>query len=154
MIRYRWDSLPISLRTAFEELEHMRQQMDKLFENLTEGIMKEPTFSTAAFPLVNLSEDKDNYYVRAELPGVTPEDLDISVTTDSLIISGERKSSEEENANYHRREREAGKFSRAIPLPGQISTEKVEAKCKNGILTVVLPKSEATKTRQITIKSE
>ena len=153
MIGYKWGAWPISFKTAFEELERMRQQMDKLFEDLTEGI-KEPTLSAGVFPPINLSENKDNYYVRAELPGVKAEDLDISVTADSLIISGERKIPEEENVNYHRREREAGKFSRVISLPGQIDPEKVEARCKNGILTVILPKAETAKTRQILIKSE
>ena len=150
----RWSAWPISLRVAFEELERMRQQMDRLFEDLSEGILREPTFSAGVFPLVNVSEDKDNYYVRAELPGVKPEDLDISATVDSLIITGERKISEEENVNFHRREREAGKFSRVISLPGQIDPDKVEAKCKNGILTVILPKAETAKTRQIAIKTE
>ncbi len=150
----RWGTLPFNFRSAFEELERMRQQMDKLFEDLSEGIIREPTISSGVFPLVNLTEDKNNYYIRAELPGIKPEDLDISVTADSIVISGERKIPEEENVNYHRREREAGKFSRVISLPGQIDVEKVEAKCKNGILTIILPKSEATKTRQITVKSE
>jgi len=151
---YRWGALPVSFRTAFEELERMRQQMDKMLEDFTEGMIREPTLSAGVFPLINISEDKDNYYVRAELPGVKAEDLDISVTADSLVITGERKIPEEENVNYHRREREAGKFSRVIALPGQINPEKVEAKCKNGILTVVLPKAETAKTRQVTIKTE
>lgn len=150
----RWSAWPVSFRSAFEELERMRQQIDKLFEDLTEGIIREPTFSAGVFPLVNVSEDKDNYYVRAELPGIKPEDLNISVTEDTLIISGERRIPEEENVNYHRREREAGKFSRAVTLPGQIDPDKVEARCKNGILTVVLPKAETAKTRQIPVKTE
>jgi len=150
----RWTAWPISLRGAFEELDRMRQQMERLFEDLSEDVLREPTFSAGVFPLVNISEDNNNYYVRAELPGVRPEDLDISVTADSVIISGERKIPEEENVSYHRREREAGKFSRVITLPGQIDTEKVEAKCKNGILTIILPKAETAKTKKIAIKSE
>ncbi|MBW2035652.1 MAG: Hsp20/alpha crystallin family protein, partial [Deltaproteobacteria bacterium] len=82
------------------------------------------------------------------------DELDISVTGDSLTISGERKiPSEDENANYHRRERESGKFSRVLSLPGQIDTSKVEASTADGIFTVVLPKSEAAKPKQITIKA-
>ncbi len=150
----RWTAWPISLRGAFEELDRMRQQMERLFEDFSEGILREPSFAAGVFPLVNVSEDNNNYYVRAELPGVRPEDLDISVTADSVIISGERRIPEEENVSYHRREREAGKFSRVITLPGQINTEKVEAKCKNGILTIVLPKAETAKTKKIAIKSE
>ncbi len=143
----RWD-----WRDPFEELERMRRQMDRLFAGLSGRLLSEPT--AGVFPLVNVTESSDNYYVRAELPGVKSGDMDISVTGTSLSISGERKiPPEDDKANYHRREREAGKFSRMINLPGQIDTSKVEARCTDGILTVVLPKSEAAKPKQITIKA-
>jgi len=143
----RWD-----WRDPFEELERMRRQMDRLFEELTGRVLSEPT--AGVFPLVNVTDANDNYYVRAELPGVKAEDMDISVTGTSLSISGERTiPSEDEKVNYHRREREAGKFSRMINLPGQIDAAKVEARCADGVLTVVLPKSEAAKPKQITIKT-
>ena len=139
-------------RSPFEELERMRRDMDRLFQDLTEGIFREPR--AGVFPLVNVTEGGDNYYVRAELPGIKAEDLDISVTGNSLSIAGERRiRAEDEKANYHRREREAGKFSRVISLPAQVDTAKVEASCVDGILTVVLPKSEAAKPKQITVKT-
>ena len=139
-------------RSPFEELERMRRDMDRLFQDLTEGIFREPR--AGVFPLVNVTEGSDNYYVRAELPGIKAEDLDISVTGNSLSIAGERRiRAEDEKANYHRREREAGKFSRVISLPAQVDTAKVEASCVDGILTVVLPKSEAAKPKQITVKT-
>lgn len=143
----RWD-----WRDPFEELERMRRQMDRLFEGLSGRLLGEP--SPGVFPLVNVTESSDNYYVRAELPGVKSSDIDISVTGSSLSISGERKIfSEDEKANYHRREREAGRFSRMVNLPGQIDTSKVEARCADGVLSVVLPKSEAAKPKQITIRT-
>ena len=130
----------------------MRRQMDRLFEGLTGRLLSEPT--AGVFPLVNVTEANENYYVRAELPGVKAEDMDLSVTGTSLSISGERLiAPEDEKANYHRREREAGKFSRMINLPGQIDASRVEARCADGVLTVVLPKSEAAKPKQITIKT-
>ena len=90
----------------------MRQQMDRLFEE-ARAPYKEA--QAGVFPLTNLSEDKENYYVRAELPGVKGDQLDIQVTGKNLAISGERKiAAEEEGARYHRREREAGTFSRMI----------------------------------------
>jgi HSP20 family protein len=139
-------------RSPFDEIERMRRQMDMLAQGLTGSIFREP--AAGVFPLMNVTEDNDNYYVRAELPGIKADELDISVTGDSLTISGERKiPSEDENANYHRRERESGKFSRVLSLPGQIDTSKVEASTSDGILTVVLPKSEAAKPKQITIKA-
>jgi len=138
--------------SPFEELERMRRQMDMLADRLTRGIFREPF--AGVFPLMNVTEDRDNYYVRAELPGIKADELDISVTGDSLSISGERKIvAENENAKYHRKEREAGKFSRIVSLPAQVNTEKVEASCVNGVLTVVLPKAEAARPKQITIKA-
>lgn len=90
--------------------------------------------SAGVFPLLNLTEDKNNYYVRAELTGVKGDELDIQVTGKNLAISGERKfAAEEEGARYHRREREAGIFSRMIGLPGEVDTDKVEANLENGI---------------------
>ncbi len=136
----------------FEDLDRMRRQMDLLTEGITRGLWREPR--AGVFPLMNVTEDKDNYYVRAELPGIKSDELDLSVTGDTLSISGERKlPSEDENAQYHRRERETGRFSRIISLPSQMDTGKVEAKCNDGILTVTLPKAEEAKPKQITIKA-
>jgi HSP20 family protein len=130
----------------------MRSQMDLLTEGFPRSIFREP--AAGVFPLMNVTEEKDNYYVRAELPGIKADELDISVTGDTLSVSGERKiPSEDETARYHRRERDAGRFSRVVSLPSQIDTGKVEAKCTDGVLTVILPKAESTKPKQITIKT-
>lgn len=140
-----------NLRSSYEELDRMRWEMDKLFEGLTRGFHREP--GPGVFPLINMTESIDNLIVRAETPGISSEDIDISVTHDSLSISGERKIPvEKEQGKYHRREREAGKFSRIVTLPGYIDTDKVEAKCSDGILTVILPKAEASKPKQISVK--
>jgi HSP20 family protein len=129
----------------------MRQQLDQLFENTA---VPHQGLSAGVFPLINLTEDKDSYYVRAELPGVKGEALDIQVTANNLAISGERKiAAEDKGAKYHRREREAGSFSRMIGLPGDIDSDKVDAKLEDGILTVVVSKAEAAKPKQITVKS-
>jgi HSP20 family protein len=126
--------------------------MEWFTDGLSRGLFREP--AAGVFPLMNVTEDKDNFYVRAELPGLKPDELDISVTGDTLSLSGERQIPvEDENAKYHRREREAGKFSRIITLPSQVDTGKVNARCEDGILTVVLPKAEAAKPKQITIKA-
>jgi HSP20 family protein len=136
-------------RSLFDELERMRNQMDLLTGGSAGGVAQEPF--AGVFPLINVTEDQDNFYVRAELPGIGADELDISVTGDSLSIGGERKISEED-AQYHRREREAGKFSRIITLPSQVNTEEVEAQCHDGILDIMLPKNEAAKPKQITVK--
>jgi HSP20 family protein len=128
----------------------MRKQLEQMF-----GDSETPhqRVSAGVFPLINLTEDKENYFVRAELPGVKGDALDIQVTANNLAISGERKIAEEEGARYHRKEREEGSFSRMIGLPGDINPDKVDAKLQNGILTVVVSKAEAAKPKQITVKS-
>ncbi|HDH87796.1 MAG: Hsp20/alpha crystallin family protein [Deltaproteobacteria bacterium] len=139
-------------RNPFDEIERMRRDMERLAQGLTGTLLREP--SAGVFPLMNVTEDNDSYYVRAELPGIKANELDISVTGDSLTILGERKiHSEDEKANYHRMEREGGKFSRVLSLPGQIDTSKVEASAADGVLTVILPKAEAAKPKQITVKA-
>ena len=90
--------------------------------------------------------------VRAELPGVTSKELDIQATGKTISISGERKiHSENDDARYHRREREAGNFSRVLAMPSDIDADRIEAKLENGILTVMVPKAEAVKPRQIKV---
>ena len=92
--------------------------------------------------------------VRAEVPGMKLEEFEISVSDDTLTVQGSRRTGDElEGGWYHRREREAGKFSRVITVPSQVDTSKVEAHSENGILTVVLPKAESAKPKQITIKT-
>jgi HSP20 family protein len=141
-----------ALASQFEELERLRRQMDWFTGGLSRGLFGETT--SGVFPLLNVTEDQDKYYVRAELPGLKADDLDISVTGDTLSISGERKLPvENEKAQYHRREREAGSFSRIVSLPAQVDTSKVEAACSDGILTVVLPKAEEAKAKKISIKA-
>ena len=136
----------------FEDLERMRRQLDWLSSGFKGGISREP--AAGVFPLMNVTEDKDNYYIRAELPGIKADKLEISVTGDTVSIAGERKLPiEDEKAQYHRREREAGRFSRIVSLPGQIDTGKVEAHCADGVLTVTLSKAEAAKPRQIAVKA-
>lgn len=139
------------LGSSFSQMDRLRRQMAQLmaahegddYRDLPAGV----------FPMINLTEDRDNYYVRAELPGVKPEQLDIQADGKSLSISGERMiEAEGSGVKYHRKERESGKFSRIISLPGDIEPDKVEASLNNGVLKVVVPKAEALKPRQIQIK--
>jgi HSP20 family protein len=138
-------------RHPFAELERLSRQMDRL----SYGLLGRPGLGwrpASVFPAINLTEDTDRYYVRAELPGIKADALDIQAVGRNLTLSGERTiPSEGQNVRYHRREREAGKFSRVIGLPGDIDTDKVEAKLANGMLTVTIAKAEASKPKQITI---
>ena len=138
-------------RSPFIELDRLRRQIEQWDDALSGGTFSLP--AAGVFPLTNVSEDSNNYYFRAELPGIKSDELDIQVTEKGISISGERKIPVEgNNVRYHRREREAGKFSRSINLPDDMDTDKVDAKLENGILTMTIPKAEKSKPRQITVK--
>jgi HSP20 family protein len=129
----------------------LRQEVNQLFNLFSPGA--NPFFSRV-YPAINLTEEGDNLIVRAELPGVNPESLDISVIEGKLMIRGERKIEEEDQkTSYHRREREAGFFRRTIALPMKVDSGKVSAGMKNGILTITLPKSKEAIPRKITVKT-
>ena len=141
------------IRSPFAELERLRNNMYRLIDGFSKGAFK--ASSAGVFPSINLAEDKENYYLYAELPGVTSDGLDIEATANSLSISGERHIAVEEGGvKYHRKEREAGRFSRIVQMPGDIDPETVDASLVNGILTVVVPKAEAEKPKKIIIQGE
>ena len=112
--------------------------------------------NTSVFtPRVDVTEDNENLYVEADLPGVEKKDVKVSVVGDVLTISGEKKKeSRDENKNYYRLERTSGSFSRSFTLPAEIHGEKIGAEFKDGVLKVTLPKTEEAKIveRQIEIK--
>jgi HSP20 family protein len=139
-------------RNPFADLEDLTRRMD-LLTNAIYGRHGMNFMMSKVFPAINITEDKEKYYVRAELPGIKANELQVEVTGRNLAISGERKiQSEGENAKYHRREREAGKFSRVIGLPGEVNADSVDARLVNGLLTVIIAKSVAAKPKQITVK--
>jgi len=123
---FRWKS-------PYDELDEMRGRM----EHLSRTLEDDPVFQRNAgvFPLINLTEDRNNYYIRMELPGIKAQDIDLSITDNQLALTGERKiAAAGESAKWHRREREAGKFSRMIALPDRVDGEKVKASMTDGIL--------------------
>ena len=138
-------------RSAFDDLERMRRDMDRLFGQVVGRAYCPP--HAGVFPLVNISEDKENFYISAELPGLESREIQISATGRNLTISGERRiASEGENVKYHRREREGGQFNRVIALPNDIEVDKIQASYSNGILSITVPKAEAAKPKRISIK--
>jgi len=136
----------------FQEMERMKNEMDRIFA----GLMGESRFTTGAgvFPALNVIEGSDNLVVHAELPGVKPEDLEISIEGTTLNLRGERRGDDLGKVSYHRRERAAGKFQRALTLPVEINPEAVEAKCEHGVLKLTLPKAEHAKPRKITVRTD
>ncbi len=153
MLYRRTNTLPrFGWTHPFAEVERMRRQMDALSNWMWQGGPARWVGATGVFPSVNLTEDAEHYYVRAELPGMKATDLDIQVTGRSLAIAGERTiHSEGDEVRYHRKERESGRFSRIVTLPGDIDPDKVEATMTNGLLTVAIAKSEAAKPKQIAV---
>ena len=151
MAIFRWRSPFYENLKEFRELDRLQDEVNRLYENF---FGKSPySDRTNVFPAVNVSEDRENLYVSAELPGVDAKDINITAEEDGLTIRGTRTlEAGNEGASYHRREREGGSFNRKINLPTRIITEKVTAETKNGILTVVLPKAEEVKPKTIEIK--
>jgi HSP20 family protein len=138
-------------RHPLAEMHRLARQMDQMADAMI-GRPEMRWLSSRVFPAVNITEDTDKYYVRAELPGIKSDDIQLEVTGKKLAISGERKiRSEGESAKYHRKEREEGKFSRIIRMPAEVNADNVNAKLVNGVLTIAIAKFEAAKPRQIAI---
>jgi len=126
----------------------LRRDMDRLFDVFWSG----ETPGTGVFPAMNVTQDKDRYYVRAELPGIRTSDLKISVERNKLSVAGKREIQEEgDGVSYHRRERAGGSFSRSITLPDDLNADAVDASYRDGVLTIVLPKAETVKAREIKV---
>jgi HSP20 family protein len=136
------------------ELDNLKKEMDKLWDRFfREGPLE--VFRGEGSISVDISETKNNLIVSAEVPGIEPGDLDISLSGNRLTIKGEKKQiKEEKDESYHRIERRYGSFSRTIELPVEVDSSKVDATYKNGILKIVLPKVEKEKAREIKIKVE
>lgn len=141
----------------FQEMENLRREIDDVFRGFGPYRQLGPTFlprlGGREYPYFNLSEDNNNLYVEALVPGVDPQNIDLNVMRGSLTISGERRENEQAGNTWHRRERGTGSFLRSVELPMAVNTEKVDAHYKNGILTVVLPKAEEAKPKKITVKT-
>lgn len=141
----------------FMELDKLKREIDEAFRGAGFGSHFGATFlapvTTRRFPLVNFSEDDRNLYIDALVPGVVPKNIDLSVVSSSITVSGERKPFEErEGQIMHRCELGSGKFSRTLELPFDIDPEKIIADCKDGILRITLGKSEHSIPRKIEIK--
>jgi len=130
------------------------EPFDRLLEEMTHGLALAPALATSEFePTLDVAETDGEWRVKAELPGVAPEDVSISVTGNVLTISGEKKSeAKAEDEKFRRTERRYGKFVRSLEFPAALDGRKVEAKVRNGILVVTLPKAEESRPRTIEVK--
>ena len=140
----------------FRELERMRREMDRLWDSFFEERPQRKIEELGEWgPSLDLSETKNGLIVKADVPGIDPKDIDISLNKDVLTIRGEKKrETEEKEENYHFIERSYGAFARSIRLPRDVQTDKINASYKDGVLRVTLPKSEEAKKKEIRIKVE
>lgn len=140
------------LPNLWANFDRLHGEFDRLLEgwgvDLTRG-------QVPSFPPVNVWEDANAFYLEAELPGMTREQLQIAVTQKNVLtLQGERAVEEPEKGRWHRRERGFGKFQRVLKLPLPVDAERVEAKLENGVLLLTLPKAEEAKPRKIVVKAE
>ena len=141
----------------FSELNKMQSDMDRLFSAFApwQGWSRPSTAQSQVYPPLNIYNDNESFILRAEVPGVDPNTLDIEVTGDTLTLRGERKLPElPEGASYHRRERDFGHFRRSFTLPEKVDTAKVVARCEHGVLEVRLPHAEEAKARKIAVNNK
>lgn len=140
----RWD--------PFQEMLNLRRTVDRLFDNVgnDRDWMQPATWGLA----VDVVENKDDFIVKASVPGMNPDDIEVSYSDDTLTIRGEMKSDNEvKDDQYHLRERRYGSFARSISLPTRIKGDSIEASYENGVLTLRLPKAEEVKPKRIPIKT-
>ena len=129
---------------GFRDLEH---QLDRIFQGSAS-----PSKPAAWAPAVDIHETEEAYVMEADLPGLKKENIDLQILEDRVILRGMRKRPERENIKgYWRYERAEGSFERSFRVQGGVDAEKVEARFENGVLTVTLPKPEASKPRQIEV---
>jgi len=142
----RWDPL--------KEMVTLREAMDRLFaESFVRPGSAFPVMGMEG-PDVDMYQTKDDIVVKAALPGLKPDEIEISVTGEILTLKGELKDEEKiEEGNYLRKERHFGQFVRELSLPTLVNSDKAKAEFEHGVLTLRLPKAEAVKPKSITIKS-
>jgi HSP20 family protein len=145
----RWDPFQ-DLRSAQDEMAQMNPMLAHALGLHTQ---QGSATATAWAPALDISERKDAYLVTVELPGLKPEDLDITMEDGLLTIQGERQfTSESSEQQFHRVERRYGAFRRSITLPAQVQADHIEATFDNGVLQIVVPKAEEAKPKRIQVR--
>jgi HSP20 family protein len=140
----RWDPV--------REIASMRDTMDRLFDDGFARPLTAALWDVSA-PAMDLYQTEDAVVVKMAVPGVDPNDIQVSVANGVLTIRGEiKEEKEEKEKTYHLRERRSGFFSRSVALPIQADTEKAAAEFENGVLTLTLPKAEAAKSKTISVR--
>ncbi len=138
----------LMLWNPFAEIERIRREFDRLLEELVPREEGERVFA----PVVDVYETDQELVVKAELPGVKKENVEVSIRDNALHIRGEKKEEKEEKTEtYHRVERIYGRFERVVPLPTDVKVESAKAEFKDGVLEIRIPKAEGAKEKKIEI---
>ena len=134
------------------ELENMRKEMDRIWDRFSQEL-DTSTLEENWNPSLDLTETEGSLVAEIEVPGIDPDNIDISITTDLLTVTGEKiQDNKGTEITYHLVERPYGKFNRSIRLPATVNPEEVEARYKNGILRITLGKTEVTKNKRIEVR--
>ena len=151
LVRRVWPSRP-TFDNPFADFDQLRREMLRLFDTAAGDTFGD--VGAGVFPPMNITQDNDNFYLRAEVPGIEPNQLSISAVRNRVSLAGKREiQREHERVSYHRKERAEGTFNRTVTLPAEVDAERVDARYVDGILTLTLPKAEEAKPRQITVRS-
>jgi HSP20 family protein len=140
----------------FRDLVNLQDEMNRLFDDFFTRPLVRPEWTEGVWsPSVDVSETKDNVIIKAEIPGMTKDDVKVCVQDNVITLKGERKQEKEEkDANYHRIERSYGSFCRSFTLPTSVKADKIKATYKEGVLNITLPKTEEVKPKEIPINVE
>jgi HSP20 family protein len=139
-------------------LQSLRNEVERIFDDFFDGssspLLERRTFGPSLFtPALDMKETDANLVVEVELPGLEAKEVDVQVEDGTLVLRGERKQEKEEKTKqWHRSERYWGKFERRVALPEYADVEKIDATCKNGVLTVVVPKKAGVKPKAINVR--
>ena len=145
----RWQPLG----QMWNEFDRAHNEMNRFLRYIDQPDPADPSGVLVAYPPVNVSDDDENIYVEAELPGITPEDLEITMTDGNrLTLKGQCKPAEAGKTTWHRLERGFGSFSRTLTLPVLVDTDRVEVHFERGDLRVKLPKSPQARPRRIEVQ--
>jgi HSP20 family protein len=133
--------------SVWQEMERMRRELDRISDDFT--LRRAP-----AFPALNVWTNAEGVLVTAEVPGVQPDSMDISIVDKTLMLRGSRQLEDlGDSTKMHRQERGYGDFNRTLTLPFHVETDQIKATFKNGVLTIVLPRAEAEKPKKIAVQT-
>ncbi len=148
----KWQRPTLSTWPSFGRLSDLRDEIDRLFESPLSELTRTSQLLSGWTPALDVYENKDHFVVKAELPGMKKEDIEVSLHDGSLSISGERKTeSKHEEGEVYRAERFFGRFQRTVTLPTAVAADKVKAAYNEGVLTITLPKTEEAKPKKIDV---